>query len=259
MNGRYRTLFDFGGKTVIVTGAASGLGREISRALADFGADVVIADKNAPGLRKVAAELEPAAASVLPCPTDVSVPEQVDALVSAALGVSGRIDALIHCAGIGGRSPAVSYPMELWDEVISVNAGGTFLCTQAVGRVMLEQENGGAIVNLSSIGGMVGKPGSVGYQVSKAMEIQIAKSLGVEWGPHGVRVNSIAPGLFMTETIRAETEKEPDVNADFMKMLPRGRAGELHEIVGAALFLASDAGSYVTGAVIPVDGGALAW
>ena len=120
MNGRYRALFDFGGKTVIVTGAASGLGREISLALADFGADVVIADKNAPGLRKVAAELEPAAASVLPCPTDVSVPEQVDALVSAALGVSGRIDALIHCAGIGGRSPAVSYPMELWDEVISV-------------------------------------------------------------------------------------------------------------------------------------------
>lgn len=259
MSSRYKSLFSFSDKTVIVTGAASGLGREIALALADFGADLIIADKNDGGLNKVAAELKPSAHSVLPWTTDVSDPEQVEALVSAALTVSGHIDALIHCAGIGGRSPAEEYPMDLWDEVISVNAGGTFLCTQAVGRVMLQQEKGGAIVNLSSIGGIVGKAGSVGYQVSKAMEIQIAKSLGVEWGPHGVRVNSIAPGLFMTETIRAETDREPDVNAGFMKMLPRGRAGELHEIVGAAIFLASDAGSYVTGAVIPVDGGALAW
>ena len=259
MSSRYKSLFSFNDKTVIVTGAASGLGREIALALADFGADLVIADKNADGLEAVAEELRPGARSVLPCTTDVSVPDQVDSMVNAALKVSGHIDALVHCAGIGGRSPAENYPMDLWDEVISVNAGGTFLCTQAVGRVMLEQEDGGAIVNLSSIGGIVGKAGSVGYQVSKAMEIQIAKSLGVEWGPHGVRVNSIAPGLFMTETIRAETDREPDVNAGFMKMLPRGRAGELHEIVGAAIFLASDAGSYVTGAVIPVDGGALAW
>ena len=123
---------------------------------------------------------------------------------------------------------------------------------------MLKQPGGGSIVNLSSIGGVVGKPGSVGYQVSKAMEIQIAKSLGVEWADRNVRVNSIAPGLFMTATIRAETEKDPNVNADFMKILPKGRPGEVHELVGAALFYASDASTYVTGTTLPVDGGALA-
>jgi NAD(P)-dependent dehydrogenase (short-subunit alcohol dehydrogenase family) len=258
MSGQYTDLFRFEGKAVIVTGAASGLGREISRALAELRADLVLADINAHGLETVANELRGAAASVLVVPTDVSKPEQVNALMEAAKGVTGRIDALIHCAGIGGRSPAVEYPMELWDRVMSVNASGTFLCMQAAGRVMLRQASGGSIINLSSVGGVVGKPGSVGYQVSKAMEIQLAKSLGVEWGPTGVRVNSIVPGLFMTETIRAETIKEPDVNANFLKHLPKGRAGELYEIVGAALYLASDASTYVTGTTLVVDGGVLA-
>ncbi len=254
----YKNLFSFDGKSVIVTGAASGLGKEISRALADNNAHLTIADKNENGLKETETDLS-SAASVQSVVTDVSQPEQVDLLVEKATAVTGELNALIHCAGIGGRSPAEDYPMELWDEVMAVNAGGTFLCTQAAGRVMLKQKNGGAVINLSSIGGIVGKSGSVAYQVSKAIEIQLAKSLGVEWGERGVRVNSIAPGLFLTETIRQETEVEPDVNANFMKMLPRKRPGEVSEIVGAALFLASDAGSYVTGAVLPVDGGALAW
>jgi NAD(P)-dependent dehydrogenase (short-subunit alcohol dehydrogenase family) len=255
---KYRDLYKFDGKTVIVTGAASGLGREIAIALAELRAHLVVADIDTAGLQAVKALLEQEARSVHVVPTDVSDPDQVNTMVQAALKPTGRIDALVHCAGIGGRSPATDYSMELWDRVMAVNAGGTFLCTQAVGRVMLKQPTGGSIVNLSSIGGVVGKPGSVGYQVSKAMEIQIAKSLGVEWAHRNVRVNSIAPGLFMTATIRAETEKEPNVNADFMKILPKGRAGEVHELVGAALFYASDASTYVTGTTLPVDGGALA-
>jgi len=255
---KYRDLFNFDGKTVIVTGAASGLGREISIALAELRAHLVIADIDSAGLQAVKGLLEPNAKSVRAVPTDVSEPQQVNAMIEAALKPTGRIDALVHCAGIGGRSPATDYSMELWDRVMAVNAGGTFLCTQAAGRVMLKQTGGGSIVNLSSIGGVVGKPGSVGYQVSKAMEIQIAKSLGVEWADRNVRVNSIAPGLFLTATIRAETEKDPNVNADFMKILPKGRPGEVHELVGAALFYASDASTYITGTTLPVDGGALA-
>ena len=254
----YRNLFDYQGRVVVITGAASGLGREIARAMAQNGAHVVIADRNVEGLAEAAAELK-GAASVTAVPTDVSQEDQVDALFAKAHTITGEVNTLIHCAGIGGRSPAETYPLELWDEVMAVNAGGTFLCTRAAGRIMLKQEKGGAIVNLSSIGGMVGKPGSVAYQVSKAMEIQMAKSLGVEWGERGVRVNSIAPGLFMTETIRQETEVEPDVNANFMKILPRKRPGEMWEIVGAAMLLGCDAGGYITGAILPVDGGALAW
>lgn len=254
----YRNLIDFTDRVAVVTGAASGLGKEIATAIAQYGAHLVIADKNSDGLREAAKVME-GAASLTVVPTDVSQETEVRALFEKAASITGEVHTLIHCAGIGGRSPAEDYPMELWDEVLAVNAGGTFLCTREAGRIMLKQADGGAIVNLSSIGGMVGKPGSVAYQVSKAIEIQIAKSLGVEWGEKGVRVNSIAPGLFMTETIRQETEVEPDVNANFMKILPRKRAGEMSEIVGAALLLGSDAGSYVTGAIVPVDGGALAW
>ena len=261
MEGSYQDLFDFEGKTVIVTGAANGLGREIALALADFGAALVIADIDGAGLEVVAAEIEARGrcGDVVTSRTDVSRPADVDAMVAIARRQgSGRIDALVHCAGIGGRAPAAEYPMELWDRVMSVNAGGTFLCSQAVGRVMLEQGGGGSVVNLSSVGGFVGKPGSVGYQVSKAMEVQLARSLGVEWGPQGVRVNSIAPGFFLTKTVREEMAIEPDLNTDLMKKLPQGRGGELREIVGAAIYLASDASTHVTGAILPVDGGILA-
>ena len=253
----YRNLIDFTDRVAVVTGAASGLGKEIATAIAQYGAHLVIADKNSDGLREAAKVME-GAASLTVVPTDVSQETEVRALFEG--GIDNRRSA--HSDSLcrhWGRSPAEDYPMELWDEVLAVNAGGTFLCTREASRIMLKQADGGAIVNLSSIGGMVGKPGSVAYQVSKAIEIQIAKSLGVEWGEKGVRVNSIAPGLFMTETIRQETEVEPDVNANFMKILPRKRAGEMSEIVGAALLLGSDAGSYVTGAIVPVDGGALAW
>lgn len=258
MNQKYGTLFDFTGKTVVVTGAAGGLGSELCRAFAELGASLVLVDIDNQGLDSLAASLGGRANGTLKVVTDVSRQEDVDAMVQAAMSRTGRIDVLVHCAGIGGRSPAHAYPMELWDRVMEVNPGGTFLCAQAVGRVMLSQGGGGSIVIVSSVGGVVGKPGSVAYQVGKAMEIQLAKSLGVEWAQEGVRVNALAPGLFLTDAIEAELKVEPTLNDVFMKNLPQKRAGDVREFVGAALFLASDASTYVTGAVLPVDGGVLA-
>ena len=176
----YENHFRFDGKTFLVTGAASGLGREIVRAFARFGAALLIADIDSDGLALVADELHTVAREVRTAVADVSDPAAVEAMVADAVAISGTLDAVVHCAGIGGRAPAEDYPLDLFDRVMAVNAGGTFLVSQAAGRVMLKQEKGGAIVNLSSIGGVVGKAGSVGYQTSKAMEIQIAKSLGVE-------------------------------------------------------------------------------
>jgi NAD(P)-dependent dehydrogenase (short-subunit alcohol dehydrogenase family) len=257
MSQDYADIFDMGGRTVVVTGAANGLGREIAFALVDFGAAVVLADVDRKGLDAVAAAIADAGGRAIAVETDVSSEAQVDAMIERALTLTGHLDGLAHCAGIGGRAPAESYPMDLWDRIFAVNVDGTFLCLRAAGRVMIAQ-GGGSIVNLSSVGGIVGKPGSVAYQVGKAIEVQIVKSLGVEWGGTGVRVNTIAPGAFLTDTIRAELAREPTMNDQLLKNLPLKREGELKEIVGAAIYLLSDAGSYVTGTVLPVDGGILA-
>jgi NAD(P)-dependent dehydrogenase (short-subunit alcohol dehydrogenase family) len=257
MNANYRDIFDLGGRVTVVTGAAAGLGREIALALADFGSHLVLADLDEDGLRSTAAAVADRPVKVVCKVTDISDESQVAAMFEAALGLTGRLNALVHCAGIGGRAPAEHYPMELWDRVMAVNATGTFLCSQAAGKIMLAQ-GGGSIVNLSSVGGVVGKPGSVAYQVGKAIEIQLVKSLGVEWGEQGVRVNSIAPGSFITDTIRAELAKEHALLDGVLKHMPMKRHGAVREIVGAAIYLVSDASAYVTGTVLPVDGGILA-
>jgi NAD(P)-dependent dehydrogenase (short-subunit alcohol dehydrogenase family) len=245
-------LFSLAGRVAVVTGAASGLGRAVAAGFADAGAFVVAADLPGSEVGDVAAELGPDRAR--PVELDVTRREEVDGMVELALETEGRVDVLVNSAGIGARGAAADYDPELWDRVLAVNLTGTFNCCRVVGRRMLAA-GAGSIINLASIGGLVGYAGSIGYQASKGGVVQITRTLAVEWASSGVRVNAIAPCTFETPVVARQRAAEPDLYPGMLARIPAGRFGEPEEIVGPALFLASDASSMVTGHILTVDGG----
>jgi NAD(P)-dependent dehydrogenase (short-subunit alcohol dehydrogenase family) len=251
--GNRADLFTLVGKTAIVTGAASGIGREIALGLADAGAFVVAADLQNDATRELAAEM--GGGRCMPTMVDVSSSAAVSAMVANVLSRREGIDVLVNSAGIGGRARAEDYPEELWDRVIAVNLKGTFLCCQAVGRVMLAAGSG-SIVNLASIAGLVGIPGSgPGYQASKGGVVQLTRALAVQWASRGVRVNAIAPAHVETELTRRLWADEPELRSSFLSRTPLGDLGQAADLVGPALFLACPASRLVTGQILAVDGG----
>lgn len=246
--------FSLDDRSALVTGAASGLGRAIALGLAEDGARVACLDRDEQGNRDTAAAIGPDATTQT---VDVADPADVDVAVDAVATEWGRIDIAVNCAGIGGRSPAVDYPDDMWNQVLSVNLTGTFNVCRAVGRHMLAQHSG-SIINIASIGGLVGYPGSIGYQASKGGVVQMTRTLAIEWADDGIRVNVVAPSQFETPVVLAQWEAEPDMRAQFEAKTPLGRIGKPDEIVGPVVFLASDAAAMVTGHVLAVDGGYLA-
>jgi 2-deoxy-D-gluconate 3-dehydrogenase len=248
--------FDLGGRTVVVTGGGGGLGSAMARGVALAGAAVAVADADGSRATEVARAIEAAGGRALALVVDVTDADAVDRLVQEVTVRLGPIDGLVNAAGITRRGAAVDFPLAEWDRVLAVNLTGTFLCCQAVGRPMLARARG-AIVNVASIAGRIGLPGTIAYIASKGGVVMLTRGLAVEWASGGVRVNAIAPSWFATD-MGSLIDREPAYRDRVMQRVPMGRMGRPEELVGATVFLLSDAASMVTGHILAVDGGVLA-
>ncbi|GAA1017023.1 oxidoreductase [Acrocarpospora pleiomorpha] len=246
--------FRLDGKVVVVTGASSGLGVAFARGFAEAGADVVIGARRVERLADTRRLVEETGRRCLAVSTDVAVPEDCQALVDAAMGEFGQVDVLINNAGVGTAVPALKESPEEFRRVVDVNLHGSYWMAQACARVM---RPGSSIVNIGSIlGETTAELPQAAYSASKAAIIGLTRDLAQQWtSRRGIRVNCLEPGFFASEM----TDEYPDGYLDRMltRRVPMGRPGDPAELVSAAVFLASTAGSYITGATLPVDGGIL--
>ena len=253
-------LFDLSGRTAIVTGGGSGIGRQMATGLAEAGADVVLCARKPERCEEVAAELERdlgVRAAGMRC--DVRDPSQVQEVVDATRSDFGRIDILVNNAGTSWGATPEDHPLEGWQKVIDVNLTGVFLFAQAVGRTMIEQ-GGGKIVNIASVAAFGGAPpdlmNAVAYNASKAGVVGFTRDLATKWAQHGINVNAIAPGWFPSDMNKVLLDARPD---DYLEHIPLRRFGGPDDLKGAVVFLASRASEFVTGQVVVVDGGQSAW
>jgi gluconate 5-dehydrogenase len=258
MIGDVTKLFDLTGKVALVTGGGQGLGQGIAEGFAQFGAAVSVVDINPETSGQVAEGINAAGGHAVAVQCDVSKQDQAQNAVAKTLKEFGKIDVLAAVAGIGDRNMAEDMTFEQWERVINVNLTGIWLFDQEVGKHMIERGEGGSIVNMASIAGQVGiTTGNANYCASKGGVIALTRNLAVEWAPFNIRVNAIGPVQFRTPLIADLIEKKPEVLDYFLARIPLGRIGEVPEIVGPAVFLASEASSMVTGIVLNVDGGRL--
>jgi NAD(P)-dependent dehydrogenase (short-subunit alcohol dehydrogenase family) len=247
--------FSLAGKTAVVTGASSGLGVAFATGFAEAGADVAICARRVEKLEQTRAEVERLGRRCVAVAADVANPEDCERFVEQAVGELGKVDVLVNNAGIGTAVPATREAPDDFRRVIDINLNGSYWMAQACGRAM-STSGGGSIVNIGSVLGSTtaGLP-QAAYAASKAAIIGLTRDLAQQWtGRKNIRVNALAPGFFVSEM----TDQYPDGYLDQMMVrVPMGRKGEAHELVAAAIFLASDASSYVTGVLLPVDGGLL--
>jgi len=250
-------LFDLGSRVALVTGASSGLGVALTRALARAGADLAIAARRADRLSATAAEVEGLGRRCLAVPTDVTNEAQVERLVMHATEAFGGIDILVNCAGAIGGHRIEATTVEEFESILRSNVVSAFLCCRKVGPGMCERGRG-RIINIASIFGLVAsRPGapSLSYVTSKHALVGLTKELAVQWAKNGITVNAIAPAYFPSEMVPPEFLVREDFVRDLETMSPMGRPGEPSELEGALVFLASDSSSYITGQTLCVDGG----
>lgn len=247
------SIFSLEGKVALVTGGSRGIGRACALALADAGATVVVSSRKIEGLEPVAEEIRAKGAKGMAIAAHVAKTEDSKALIEKVTKEYGRLDILMNNAGTNPYyGPLMDQDEKTWDITMNVNLKGLFFLSQLAARVMKGQ-GGGSIINTSSIGGL--RPGELGvYCVTKAAVIMLTEVMAKEWGQYNIRVNAIAPGVIKTRLSEA-LWKDPAVGAEVEKNMPLMRLGEPEELAGAVLLLASDAGSYITGETIVVDGG----
>jgi NAD(P)-dependent dehydrogenase (short-subunit alcohol dehydrogenase family) len=248
-------MFSLAGKCAVVVGGTSGIGRAIALGLASAGANVVASSRSTQAVETVAGCLEAHGHKTLRIPSDVLDRPSLQHLHDATLSVFGSIDILVNSAGITKRVPTLDCSEELWQSIMNVNLNGTLRACQIFGKTMLQQKKG-RIINIASLSTFVAFHEVAAYGASKAAVGALTRSLAVEWAPYGVCVNAIAPGIFPTDLNRELLDSAR--GKELIARTPMGRFGTVEEVVGTALFLASDESAFTTGQIIAVDGGFLA-
>lgn len=253
--------FRLDGKRLFITGGSRGLGRQMALAIADAGADVILVGRDLPSLEQTAGEIREFGRQAAIIQADVGIPADAERACQIALEQHGPIDILIN--NVGGRripDPTVDLPLDKWQAIIDLNLTSTFICTKMLGKPMVERK-AGRVINIASISGMVVNRGIGGrsYETSKAAVIQFTRTAAADWAPFGVTVNAICPGGFMTEPNQRWQRDDPSIISTFESQVPMARFGDPEDLGPLAVYLASDASRYMTGASLVIDGGYTLW
>lgn len=250
----YLPSFQLEGKKAAVTGAGRGIGRALAIGLAEAGADVALLSRTEGDLNETASIIRDMGREALVQPADVTKREDVHKALTEVFAQWGKLDIIVNNAGMNIRSKALDVSDEEWQTIMDTNLKSAFMVSQEAGRIMKEQGTGGKIINIASVAGQVALRTGVVYAATKAAMMQMTKVLAMEWGQYGINVNAIGPWYFKTPLTEKLLSDEAYVN-DILAVTPLKRIGELPELVGPAVFLSSDAGNYVTGQTLFVDGG----